>query len=237
MKHVHYILTGLSLVLVLLSANRLLPSTRGMLPPHDFLRVVDINAMLPIPLASVLLYFYLKKNVEENGKLLNKKFLTFASLLFVAGVYLFGAGSGLHEAMDYLNARFCDRGELKNELCNIVSYNDDTFSHVIYYLGFILLTVSLVATEYFSPRKHAVSSKDVKLVLANALFIALFIFANLAFEPTLMDMIVFGSMTVLTLSTLMFGKHSYKLLPVTFYFAVSYGVGVTSSLLYKIIMA
>ncbi|MBI4137386.1 hypothetical protein HY469_04965, partial [Candidatus Roizmanbacteria bacterium] len=183
---------------------------------------------------SVVLYFFLKKNVEENGKLLNKNKIVLATLLFIIGVYLFGAGSGLHEAMDYLNARFCNRGEITNALCNIISYNDDTFSHIVYYIGFILLTISLVITEYFSPRKNPISLKDIRLISANALFIALFIFLNLAFEPTLMDMIVFGSMTVFTASVLQFGRHSYKNLPITLYFAISYGVGVISSLVYKV---
>lgn len=235
MKRVHLILTGLSLTILLLSLNRLTPWTSGYLQPFEFLRLLDFNAMIPIPLLSVLLYYLLRREVMYDSPFKKTQMFVMLSLLFVTGVYLFGAGSGDHEVTNYLNARFCERGTTSSLLCDIIIYNDDIFSHYVYYAGFILLNLSLIGLEYFLPRKEKVKKKDLILISLNSLFIALGIFANLAFEPAGIDLIFFGSLMILTIYLLFFGKHKYYQLPVIFYFGVSYTAGVISTILYKLI--
>ncbi|MGH3986776.1 MAG: hypothetical protein ACRDTZ_05595 [Pseudonocardiaceae bacterium] len=61
-------MTGLSLVIVSLSISRLGSFTEHLLKPHDFLRWLDFNAMLPIPIASIVLYYLLKKDLEVAGE-------------------------------------------------------------------------------------------------------------------------------------------------------------------------
>lgn len=235
MKRVHLILTGLSATIILLSLNRLTHFTQGHLQPYDFLRWLDFNAMLPIPLLSILLYYLLRREVIYQHSFLKTRLFVFFSLLFISGVYFFGAGSGDHEITNYLNFRFCDSGKVNSSLCKIISYNDDEFSHIIYYIGFISMNASLMLTEYFLPRKKTVSRKDLFLVGINSLFIALGIFANLAFEEARLDLIFFSSVMILSLYLLFFAKRKYNQLPITFYFAVSYTVGIASTLVYKLL--
>src|SRR3712207_6951444 len=71
MKKVHWTLTGLSLTIVLLSLNRLTSFTAGYLQPYEFLRWVDFNAMLPIPLFSVVLYYLLKRQITYDSPFRN----------------------------------------------------------------------------------------------------------------------------------------------------------------------
>lgn len=233
MKKLHLILTGLSLTIILLSLNRLTDFTSGYLQPFEFLRWLDFNAMLPIPLFSIILYYLLKKQVVYDNPFRKSSNYLILSILLVSGIYFFGAGSGDHEVTNYLNTRFCDRGQIDSQLCNIIKYNDDEFSHYVYYLGFILMNVALMLMEFNMPQKSPVNKKDLFLISLNGLFIALGIFANLAFEEIGLDLYFFGSVMLLSLYLLFQKKPAY--LPVTFYFAVSYTVGVVGTMIYKLL--
>jgi len=237
MKRIHFILTGLTLTIILLSLNRLTTVTQGFLQPFEFLRWLDFNAMLPIPLASIILYWLLKIEITRNdptNPFLKSTFYVILTIILISGIYFFGAGSGDHEVTNYLNFRFCDAGEIKNTLCDIITYNDDKFSHIVYYIGFILMNVALMLIEYKLPRKVKIVSKDLILITVNSLFIALGIFANLAFEDAKLDLIFFGSVMLLSLFLLFNKKGGAKTLPVTYYFASSYTIGVVGTLLYKL---
>lgn len=96
MKKVHIALTGLTLTIILLSFNRLTSVTSVYLQPYDFLRLLDFNAMIPLPLLTVIFYYILKRNIAENSTK-KTKYFTFLGILFISGVFLFGAGSGDHE--------------------------------------------------------------------------------------------------------------------------------------------
>lgn len=233
MKKVHWIFSGLSLVIILLSLNRLTPFTADYLQPFEFLRWLDFNAMIPIPLLSVVLYFLLKREVVYDSAFRKSLTYTVLSALFIVGVYFFGAGSGTHEVTNYLNSRFC-LGEATSSLCNIISYNDDIFSHYVYYIGFLLLNVSLILMEFSMPRKTDMRRIDLALICVNALFIAFGIFANLAFEEIGFDLYFFAVVMLLTHWILIWGRKPFSLLPVTFYFAVAYTLGVIGTIFYKI---
>ena len=177
--------------------------------------------MLQIPLFSVLLYYLLLKNVVGGSKFELSRLYPYLFLIFITGVYLFGASSGTHEVTNYLNLRFCEAGKIDSKICNIISYNDDEFSHIVYYLGFILLNVALMITSFNVPREKAINKKDLLLVSINAVFIGLGIFANLAFEEIGLDLYFFGSMMLLSLYLLL-RKKIYLRLPVLVYLATSY---------------
>ena len=233
MKRVHLILTGLTLTIILLSINRLTNFTQNYLQPFEFLRWLDFNAMLPIPLMSIILYYLLKREIVYDSPFLKTGKYILLMVVLITGIYFFGAGPGDHEVTNYLNFRFCDQGKVDSPICNIIKYNDDEFSHYVYYVGFILMNVALMLIEYNLPRKNEVKKKDLILISVNSLFIALGIFANLAFEEIGLDLVFFGSVMLLSIYLLL--QKSYKKLPVTFYFGVAYTVGVVGTLLYKMI--
>lgn len=234
MKRMHLLLTGLSIVILLLSINRLTSFTLSYLQPYDFLRWIDFNAMIPIPLLSIILYYLLLRELIYESSFKKTKLYILLFLLFITGVYLFGASSGNHEVTNYLNTRFCEKGTIDSSLCNIIAYNDDEFSHIIYYLGFVFMNIVLLLMEYNMPRKKGMVKKDYIFVSANALFIALGIFANLAFEEIGIDLYFFGFLMLLSLY-LLYSKKIVSKLPLTYYFAVSYTVGVVGTGIYKLI--
>lgn len=234
MKNIHLIFTGLSLTIILLSVNRLTTFTTGYLQPYEFLRWLDFNAMLPIPLLSVLLYFLLRNQIIYESTFKKTVSFVLLNLLLISGIYFFAAGSGNHEVTNYLNTRFCNSGKVNSSICNIIKYNDDEFSHYVYYLGFVLMNVSLMFLEYNFPKKSRVLKKDLLLIIPNSLLIALGIFANLAFEEIGIDLWVFALVMVLALF-LLSRKYKVSQLPVTFYFALSYTLGVLSTFIYKLL--
>lgn len=87
------------------------------------------------------------------------------------------------------------------------------------------------------PRKYSISGFDFFLIFLNSLFIALGIFANLAFEKTGLDLIFFGSVMLLGLYLLFFRGKKIFHLPVTFYFTSAYTIGVVGTFIYKIVFS
>ena len=228
MKRFHLILIGLSSSIVILSLNRLTPITQTYLQPFEFLRLMDVLAMIPIPLSSVLLYVLLKEQITKSTHVLY-------TLILITGIYLFAAGSGDHEVTNYLNIRFCDSGKSTTAICNSIAYNDDEFSHYVYYAGFILLNIALMAYEYSYPRIKPIRGIDIAGIFANSFIIGLGIFANLAFEEIGIDLYIFGAVMLLAIWLLFKGKQPATYLPATMYFAMSYALGVTGTLVYGMI--
>jgi hypothetical protein len=235
MKKVHVLLTGLSLVIVILSINRLSSLTQYRLEPHDFLRWLDFNAMLPIPIVSIVLYYLLKKDVELAGQAARTRLLLALNVVFVVGIYLFGASSGDHETTNYLHHRFCTDSPADADLCAAVIFHDDTFSHVLYYLGVIMYTLALVTIEWRFPRRTEATKRDRLPILLNAAVIAVGIFANLAFEEARLDMVAFGLVAVVANVLLWLTGRRWTQLPFTLYVATSFGAGLTATILYKLL--
>lgn len=190
--------------------------------------------MLPIPLLSIVLYFFLKREIAQDSPFRKTTKYTLLSLLFIVGIYFFGAGSGTHEFANYLNGRFCEAGKVQTAICNIIAYNDDEFSHIVYFIGFLLLNAVIIFMEFAMPRKTDMTRLDFVFIVINALFIALGIFANLAFEETGLDLYIVGALMLLTHGILIWGGKSMSQLPVTFYFAVAFTLSFIGTIFYKI---
>lgn len=235
MKRFHLLLTGLSLTLVLLSVNRLTDLTQGQLEPHGFLRWLDLNAMLPIPLLGVVLYYLLKKDVQRAGAATPSRTATALDVTFLVGVFLLGVSSGDHETTNFLHARFCPEGQGRSELCRVVEFHDDTFSHVVYYAGVVLYTLAVVAIERLAPRRDPIARRDRWGILANAAVVALGIFANLAFEETVLDMVAFAVVAGSALGVLAWAGPDRARLPYTFYIASAFGTGLAAALGYQVL--
>ena len=98
MKRLHLLLGAQSLVLVAASVNRLWDATDVAVLPNGALRLVDVVNLLVIAPAGVLVFHLLLEQLNPSSRL---------RLAFIAASYLFAASYGMHEAADYLNARFC----------------------------------------------------------------------------------------------------------------------------------
>jgi hypothetical protein len=225
---IHALLAVQSLVVVLVSINRLSRLTLGYVTPNEFLRWVDLHNMLTLPLVSIVAFYLLKKTIEANGRPTNAGAHLAVNLAFIAGVYLLGAGYGDHEVTNYLHARFCGRGDA-SPLCRIVVFNDDDFSHWVFFAGFVLVNAALMFLQALFAHRESMGRRDTALIALNAVLIGAGIFANLAFERIGLDLYVVALLALVAFVLLRrLGRQ-----PLLAYYATAYGLGLVATGLYK----
>lgn len=215
MKRLHLLLGAQSLILVAASVNRLWGATDVAILPHGALRLVDVLNLLVIAPAGLLVFHLLLDHLSDDRRL---------RLAFLAAAYLFAASYGMHEAADYLHARFCDPGP--GELCAIVAYQDDELSHLLFFAGFAGVAAVLLVAQ--ATTATPTTGKDRALILANASLVAAAIVANLSFEEIGLDLIVVAAVAALAIALWL--RHGPR--PLILYFASAYTAGlvITASL-------
>lgn len=220
LPRIHWLLTVQSIVIILLSFNRLSTVTSGYVASNEFLRWVDFHNMLTLPLVSLTAFVLLKFHLEQDSPLRSGRSQRLLTLIFIVGVYLFGAGYGDHEVTNYLHVRFC-MDDPTNAICRIVIFNDDEFSHWIWFAGFVIINATILGMQALFPTRSALTQRDSWLLCGNALFIALGIIANLAFEEIGLDLYIVALLAGLAwLLLLRKGRQ-----PLFIYYAVAYTLG------------
>ena len=230
MKKIHVLLGVQSLVAILVSFNRLGTWTLGYVLPNQFLRWVDFNNMLILPLISLAAFYLLKKTLETDSPGREAAIHRILNLVFLVGVYLLGASYGDHEVTNYLHTRFCLDDPFSN-LCRIVIFNDDEFSHLVFFTGFVLVNAALLFLQIVFPHRDSIGGNDVALLVVNALFLGAGIFANLAFEVIGLDLYVVALLAALSV-TLLWRRGRQ---PLFVYYTAAYALGLIATLLVKIL--
>lgn len=229
---IHLLLTMQTVIILLLSINRLSPLTLGYVAANEFLRWVDLNNLLTLPLLSLVTFYALKETLADDQTRRSGVSYQVVGLLFVLGIYLFGAGYGAHEVTNYLHVRFCAQ-DTTSELCRIVIFNDDEFSHWVWFAGFVLINLTLLLTQALFRDHSAWRRYDTLLLIGNGLFVALGIFANLAFEEIGLDLYIVALLAFLALGL----WRRYGRQPLFLYYATAYLVGLVGTGIYKLVMA
>jgi hypothetical protein len=227
---IHWLLTIQTVVIVLLTVNRLTTLTTGYVAANQFLRWVDLHNMLTLPAISLCAFYLLKRTLEAARPVAGEP--AGLGLTFLLGAYLYGAGYGAHEVTNYLHLRFCaGAAEPAGDLCRIVVFNDDSFSHWVWFAGFILINVSLLLLQAKSPLAGRLGGRDLALLVVNGLFIGAGIFANLAFEEIGIDLYVVAVVALLAIYLLW--RHGRW--PLFVYYTTAYGVGLLATALVKLL--
>jgi hypothetical protein len=228
----HWLLAIQSVVVILVSINRLSSLTVGYVAANEFLRWVDLNNMLILPLISTVAFYMLKKETEYPSPALNGRWHLALNLTFIVAVYLIAASYGDHEVTNYLHARFCPNDEA-NDLCRIVIFNDDEFSHWVFFTGFVLMNTAIMLMQVIFPYQGRVEKLDLVWLALNGLFIGAGIFANLAFEVIGLDLYVVAILTAIAL----FLWWRNRTQPLLVYYSVAYVLGLVATVLYKTVRA
>jgi hypothetical protein len=230
MKRIHLLLAVQSFVAILVSINRLGSWTLGYVLPNQFLRWVDLNNMLVFPLISLVAFYLLKKTIEYDSPAREGKVHIAINLTFVIGIYLLGASYGDHEVTNYLHGRFC-LSDPSSDLCRIVIFNDDEFSHWVFFTGFVMMNAALLFLQNLFPHKEQLSATDVALLIFNSLFLGAGILANLGFEEIGLDLYVIALLTILSVYFLW--KRGKQ--PLFIYYTAANGLGLVSSLIAQVL--
>lgn len=230
MGRVHLWLSAQSVVLMLASVNRLSNLTTGFVAANEFLRWVDLLNILVLPLASTLVLWLLWRELQRNPSRAGVTSRTVLELGFIAGLYLLAASYGTHEVTNYLNVRFCFNGgsgvdtsigPVAVRMCEIIAFNDDEFSHWVFFGGFSMVNAALMLQQAAHPFEARSGWRDLAFLAVNGGFIALALLANLAFEEIGLDLWVVVGLTIVALGLLrQFGRQ-----PVLVYYSVAYGLG------------
>jgi len=224
----HGLLGVQSLVVVLVSINRLSSLTLGYVAPNEFLRWVDFNNMLILPLISAAAFYLLKKHMEYGSAALNSRAHLALNLTFIVGLYLLATSYGNHEVTNYLHARFC-LADTDSDLCRIVIFNDDEFSHWVFFAGFTLMNVAILLLQILFPRREPLGPTDLALLALNGLFIGAGIFANLAFEEIGLDLYVVAALAAL--AVFLWWRRGPQ--PLVVYYSMAYVLGLIATFIYK----
>jgi len=226
MKRIHTLLGIQSLVGVLVSINRLGRWTLGYVLPNEFLRWVDFNNMLVLSLISLVALYLLKKTIEYNSPAREGRTHMTWNLVFIIGLYLTAASYGDHEVTNYLHARFCAI-DTTSDLCRIVIFNDDEFSHWVFFTGFVLVNTAILYLQTIFPYREKISNTDITLLALNALFLGAAVLANLGFEDIGLDLYVVGLLALI--SAYLLWKRGRQ--PMFIYYTIAYWLGLIGSVI------
>jgi hypothetical protein len=234
MKRLHFLLALTSLTVLLVTIERFSFTTKIILQPYSFLRLHEVVQMIFIILATVVIPFFILKEVTHNFEQLRSRKGTFLALLFIIGIYFYATGNGVHEVTSYLFNMFCPVRSFTSELCGSMFFNDYYFGNILYFVGAVLFTIPLILFERMKPRFTA-KKKDFFYISVNALVYAFAIFAYAAFDRVLVGLAYSVVMTVVIDILLFTAKNPYRMLPYTVYAALTYTIGTTASILVRFI--
>jgi hypothetical protein len=231
LSRVHWLLGVQTVVILLGSLNRLGSWSLGYVADNEFLRWVDFHNMLTLPLISLTAFYILKKEIEQGELKGNGRLPLILNLTFIIGLYLFAASYGSHETTNYLHFRFCPDGS-SSDLCRIIIFNDDDFSHWLFFAGFAMLNGALMLLQVVYPWQGKVGRRDMALLIGNSFFVALGIFANLGFEEIGFDLAVV--LILAAVSGWLMWRNGRQ--PLLVYYAVAYGVGLVLTAVYRLLI-
>ena len=230
MKRIHLLLGIQSLLAVFVSFNRLTDWFEGHVLPNEFLRWVDLNNII-VALISLLAGYLLKKTIEFDSPAREGGIHTVWNLVFIIGVFLTAVSYGDHEVTNYLHARFCDP-DPGSDLCRIVIFNDDEFSHWLFFAGFIMVNAAILFLQNVFPHPESLKGSDIGLLLLNSVFLGLGVMANLSFEEIGLDLYVVAALALI--STYLLWRRGRQ--PMFIYYTAAYWLGLTGSLLAQILL-
>lgn len=225
MKRIHILLGIQSLLAIFVSLNRLTDWFTGYVLPNEFLRWVDLNNIL-VSFISLVAIYLLKKTLEYNSPAREGRAHTAWNLVFIVGVYFTAVSYGFHEMTNYLHVRFCEP-DPGSDLCRIVIFNDDEFSHWLFFMGFVLVNAAILFLQNIFPHQGEVKGGDVALLLLNSLFLGLGVMANLGFEEIGLDLYIVALLALIAVFLLWRrGKQ-----PMFIYYTSAYWLGLVGSLI------
>lgn len=229
MKRIHVLLGIQSLLGILVSLNRLGSWTLGYVLPNEFLRWVDLNNIL-ISLISLVALYLLKKTIEYNSPVREGRAHMAWNLVFIVGVYLTAVSYGDHEVTNYLNQRFCAT-DTTSDICRIVIFNDDEFSHWLFFAGFVMVNLAVLFLQDLFPHRENISNTDIALLALNALFLGAAVLANLGFEEIGLDLYIVAALAII--SAYLLWRRGRQ--PMFIYYTIAYCLGLVSSLLAQVV--
>jgi hypothetical protein len=233
MNRLNTLFTLASLTVVLVTLERYSFTTRVLLQPYNFLRLHEVVQITTLILLTVVLPFFLLKEVSGNFGYLRTRNGLLLSLVFIIGVYFYATGNGLHEVSSFNLNQFCDAKLPSGDLCNSFFFNDYYTGNILYFVGGALMVLAILLIEKLHPYQ-VFTGRDLAISLVNAVIYALAIFAYAAFDRVLVGLIyAIAVMLVADLLYLLVRKNHLRY-PVITYTAATYTIGTVLALIVRL---
>ena len=234
MKGLNWVFTLSSLNVLLVTAERVSPTTRIVLAPHHFLRLHELLQITTLILFTVVLPVFVLRIVSHNFSGLQTGRGLALFVLFVVGVYFYATGNGLHEVSSFNFNQFCPQKQTASDLCGGFFVNDYYTGNVLYFVGGALMVVTLMLFELACPQE-AFGRRDMAILLVNACLYALAIFAYAGFDPVLVGL-VYAVVIAMVADVLWLRVRSrYHAQPVVTYTAAAYSLGAVAALAVRLL--
>jgi hypothetical protein len=232
MKRINIIVSLYTLTAVIIIIERLLPITRVLLQPYDFIRLHEFNQTVVFLPITVILSFFVLQSVTDGFRTLNEKLNIVLGALFVCGAYLYGAGEGWHEVASFTLNTYCDTDNLTGNLCLGLFINDYYAGNLIFFVGGVMMNAVLLvlATQQ---RMERFNNRDMTILLFNSLVYALSWFAYAAFDVVLLGLFFAALLAVISSVTFVKVKWNAREYPYITYSAVAYTLATIGTLIYR----
>src|SRR3989338_5145983 len=154
MNRINILLTLTSINVLLVTIERFSFTTKILLQPYGFLRLHEIFQMTVLILITVIIPFLILKEVTNNFDLFKTKKGFWLAFTFLIGVYFYATGNGVHEVSSFNFNQFCDTKNFQGNLCGSMFFNDYYTGNILYFVGGILMYLSLLLFEQRNPNKN-----------------------------------------------------------------------------------
>jgi hypothetical protein len=232
MKRINTIVSLYTLTALVIIIERLLPITRVLLQPYNFIRLHELNQTVIFLPITVILSFFILKSVTDNFRTINRKLNTILAVVFLCGAYLYGAGEGWHEVASFTLNTYCDTQNLAGNLCQGLFINDYYTGNLIFFVGGVMMnTVLLVlATQQ---KMERFNNKDLTILLINSLVYAFTWFAYAAFDVVLLGLYFAALLAVISIVAFIKVKRNVREYPYITYSAVAYTLATIATIIYR----
>ncbi len=151
-----------------------------------------------------------------------------ASTLFIVGVFMLGAGFGMHEPFNAMHATL----RLPPELRGLVAYYDDDLGHWLFFIGFGILSLAMAAAEMARPSDAPVPLPAYVTIVVLGIIVAVVIWFQMRNEKTVLDIaVLFATVAGAEALRLAHGAVTPRRLPSITSIHVGYGGGAVATVL------
>lgn len=226
-----FTLTSLSVVLVTL--ERFSFTRHVLLPPHQFLRLHELVQMTVVILFTVVIPALVLREVSQDFSALRSTAGAWLFLAFVAGVYFYATGNGVHEMASFALGVSCDPDHVSGDFCGGLFVNDFYTGNILYFVGAFLMTASILVLERGNPSDRY-REGGLTVLVVNAVVFALTVLAYAGFDRVLVGLVYSIVMLVFVLACFLPVRRRYREFPFTTYTAIVYTLGTLASVVARI---
>jgi hypothetical protein len=234
MHRLNWLFTLSSVSVLLVTVERFSGTTRVILQPDSFLSLHQLLQtgvlILLTAVISVLLFWELSGHFSG----LRKTAAVWLLVVFAAGVYLYGAGEGLHELASYYLTARCDPNHPAGSLCRGLFINDFYTGNVLFFVGAFATTAALLVVERMNPNPAFTRGQLVPLGI-NAVVYAATVVAYAAFDTVLVGLVYTLAMLAFTLGVFLPVRKRFLRYPFASYTVAAYTLGAILSVAIRLL--